>query len=34
MNVAVTRARRMLILIGDTDCVLNDEKLKTLFEWV
>lgn len=34
MNVAVTRARRMLIIIGDSDCVTADENIKTLIEWV
>ena len=24
MNVAVTRARRMLILVGDSDCITGD----------
>ena len=30
MNVAVTRARRMLILIGDSDCITVDDKIKSL----
>jgi superfamily I DNA and/or RNA helicase len=34
MNVAVTRARRMLILVGDSDCITADEKIKTLIQWV
>lgn len=34
MNVAVTRARRMLIIVGDSDCVTVDERIKTLVEWV
>lgn len=34
MNVAVTRARRMLIIIGDSDCVTVDENIKTLIEWI
>ena len=32
--MAVTRARRMLILIGDSDCVTADDRIKTLVEWV
>lgn len=34
MNVAVTRARRMLIIIGDSDCVTADDRIKTLVQWV
>lgn len=33
MNVAITRARRMLILIADSDCVNSDPKIATLLEW-
>lgn len=34
MNVAVTRARRMLIVVGDSDCVSVDPHIKTLIEWL
>ena len=34
MNVAVTRARRMLILVGDSDCITVDANIKSLIEWV
>lgn len=34
MNVAVTRARRMLILVGDSDCITVDDRIKSLIEWV
>jgi superfamily I DNA and/or RNA helicase len=34
MNVAVTRARRMLILIGNVDCVTADKNIATLVRWV
>ena len=30
MNVDVTRARRMLIIVGDSDCITVDEKIKKL----
>lgn len=30
MNVAITRARRMLIVIGDSDCISVDAKIKSL----
>ena len=33
MNVAVTRARRMLVLIGNGDCVSKDEYIGTLVKW-
>lgn len=33
MNVAVTRARRMLIVVGDSDCVTADPKISTLYTW-
>lgn len=34
MNVAVTRARRMLILIGNTDTVSNDKYIEKLIQWI
>jgi len=34
MNVAVTRARRMLVLIGNVDCVTADKHIFTLVKWV
>ena len=34
MNVAITRARRMLILIGDSDCISSDQRISKLIEWV
>lgn len=34
MNVAVTRARRMLILIGNIECVTVDKHIRALVEWV
>ncbi len=34
MNVAVTRARRMLILIGNTDTVCNDKYIEKLVKWI
>lgn len=34
MNVAVTRARRMLIVVGDSDTVGVDEKINSLIEWI
>lgn len=33
MNVAVTRARRFVCLIGDSETVCNDPVLKTLIEY-
>lgn len=34
MNVAVTRARRMLVLIGNIDCVTADKNMASLVRWV
>mgnify|MGYP003690232677 CR=1 FL=1 len=34
MNVAVTRARRMLVLIGDSECIGKDPNLDSLVKWV
>ena len=34
MNVAITRARRMLIVVGDSDCVTSDPKISNLVEWI
>lgn len=34
MNVAVTRARRMLVLIGNIECVTKDKHIKALVQWV
>lgn len=34
MNVAVTRARRMLILIGNAECASIDPYLKSLIQWI
>ena len=34
MNVAVTRARRMLVLIGNADCVSKDEYIGMLIKWI
>jgi superfamily I DNA and/or RNA helicase len=34
MNVAVTRARRMLVVIGNSDCVSVDDNIKSLLEWI
>ena len=34
MNVAVTRARRMLILIGNVECVSADRYIEALVQWV
>jgi ATP-dependent RNA/DNA helicase IGHMBP2 len=34
MNVAVTRARRMLVIIGNADCVSKDQYIGTLVEWI
>lgn len=34
MNVAVTRARRMLILIGNVDCVNADNNIASLVRWI
>ncbi len=34
MNVAVTRARRMLIIIGNADCVTVDQNIKSLVKWI
>ena len=34
MNVAITRARRMLIVVGDSDCVTSDQKISNLVEWI
>ena len=34
MNVAITRARRMLILVGDSDCVSSDPRISNLIEWI
>ena len=30
MNVAVTRARRMLVLVGNVECVSRDKYIKAL----
>lgn len=34
MNVAVTRARRMLVMIGNGDCVSKDEYIGSLVKWI
>lgn len=34
MNVAVTRARRMLILIGNAECALVDKNMASLIHWI
>ncbi len=34
MNVAVTRARRMLVLIGNTQCVSKDKYIGSLVKWI
>lgn len=34
MNVAVTRARRMLVVIGDSDCITGDKNIKSLVDWI
>jgi ATP-dependent RNA/DNA helicase IGHMBP2 len=34
MNVAVTRARRMLVLIGNGDCVSKDHYIGSLVKWI
>lgn len=34
MNVAVTRARRMLVIIGNADCVSKDQYIGTLVQWI
>lgn len=34
MNVAVTRARRMLIIIGNADCASVDPYLASLIQWI
>ena len=34
MNVAITRARRMLILVGDSDSLHADKALSALFKWI
>ena len=32
--MAVTRARRMLIVIGNTECVSSDPNIASLIEWI
>ena len=34
MNVAITRARRMLIVVGDSDSVTSDQKISNLVDWI
>ena len=34
MNVAVTRARRMLVMIGNADCVSKDYYIGSLVKWI
>lgn len=34
MNVAITRARRMLILVGDSDSLRADKDLSALVDWI
>jgi superfamily I DNA and/or RNA helicase len=34
MNVAVTRARRMLVIVGNADCVSRDENIGNLVKWI
>ena len=34
MNVAVTRARRMLILIGNAECASADKHMQSLVHWI
>ena len=34
MNVAVTRARRMLVLVGNAECVSKDVHIHALIQWV
>lgn len=34
MNVAVTRARRMLIIVGNADCISKDPILASLVKWI
>lgn len=34
MNVAVTRARRMLILIGNAECASSDKHMLSLIQWI
>lgn len=34
MNVAVTRARRMLIVVGNAECFSRDPHLQALIEWI
>jgi len=34
MNVAVTRARRMLILVGNIECVTTDKYINALKQWI
>lgn len=34
MNVAVTRARRMLVIVGNADCISNDKILASLVKWI
>ncbi len=34
MNVAVTRARRMLILIGNAECASADKHMHSLVQWI
>ena len=34
MNVAITRARRMLILVGDSDSLRADKDLSALVYWI
>jgi len=34
MNVAVTRARRMLIIVGNAECVSADQHIANLVKWI
>lgn len=34
MNVAVTRARRMLVLVGNVDCISVDKYMSNLTKWI
>lgn len=34
MNVAVTRARRMLVLVGNVECVTADKYIQALVKWI
>ena len=34
MNVAIARARRMLILVGDSDSLRADKDLSALVDWI